>query len=166
MKVRGFEKISFEQFKKDFSFLENIEDAYNNIKIPVRATKYSVGYDISTPFDFEIKPGEIKLISTGLKVYFQTDEVFSMYIRSSMGFKHNIRLCNQVGIVESDYYNNEDNEGHLFIKIQNEGDKTVKFNVGDRIVQGIFSKYLVTDDDNVTNVRKSGIGSTDRKDDK
>jgi len=166
MKVRGFEKISFEQFKKDFQFLENIEEAYNNIRIPVRATKYSVGYDISTPFDFEIKPGEIKLIPTGLKVYFQTDEMFSMYVRCSMGFKHNIRLCNQVGIVESDYYNNEGNEGHLFVKIQNEGDKSVKFSAGDRIVQGIFSKYLVTDDDNVTNVRKSGIGSTDRKDDK
>ena len=165
MKTRGFEKISLEQFKKDLSFLDNVEDAYNNIVLPKRATLYSVGYDICTPFDFSLEPNEIKLIPTGLKVYFQNDEMFALYIRSSMGFKYNIRMCNQVGIFECDYYNNETNEGHIFVKLQNEGNKKVNFKVGDRIVQGIFSKYLITDNDNATGIRKGGIGSTDRKSD-
>lgn len=165
MKTRGFEKISLEQFKKDLSFLDNVEDAYNNIVLPKRATLHSVGYDICTPFDFSLEPNEIKLIPTGLKVYFQNDEMFALYIRSSMGFKYNIRMCNQVGIFECDYYNNETNEGHIFVKLQNEGNQKVNFKAGDRIVQGIFSKYLITDNDNATGIRKGGIGSTDRKSD-
>ena len=82
-----------------------------------------------------------------------------------MGFKYNIRMCNQVGIFECDYYNNETNEGHIFVKLQNEGNQKVNFKAGDRIVQGIFSKYLITDNDNATGIRKGGIGSTDRKSD-
>ena len=159
-KARGFEKISFNQFKKDLNFINNIEEAYNNIMMPVRATSNSVGYDICTPFDFIIKPSEIKLIPTGLKVYFNSDEMFALYVRSSMGFKYNIRLCNQVGIFECDYYNNEQNEGHIFVKIQNEGNKDVEFHAGDRIVQGIFSKYLIIDNDNASGIRIGGIGST------
>lgn len=163
MKIRGFEKISFEQFKKDLSFLDDIEKAYNNIIIPRRATAHSVGYDICTPFDFTLQPGEIKLIPTGLKVYFQTDEMFAIYVRSSMGFKYNIRMCNQVGIFECDYYNNESNEGHIFVKLQNEGKKDVSFKSGERIVQGIFSKYLIVDDDNASGKRTGGIGSTNER---
>lgn len=64
-----------------------------------------------------------------------------------MGFKYNIRLCNQVGVIDSDYYNNQDNEGHIWIKIQNEGNKDVNFKKGDAIVQGIFLKYLTTKND-------------------
>ena len=74
-----------------------------------------------------------------------SDEVLLVTVRSSTGFKYNIRLVNQIGIIDSDYYNNPDNEGHLFVKIQNEGDKTVTFKAGDAVAQGIFVKYLTTD---------------------
>ena len=76
-----------------------------------------------------------------------------------------MRMCNQVGIIDADYYNNEENEGHIFVKIKNEGDKEVSINVGDRIVQGIFTKFLLTDDDIATEERLGGIGSTNRGDD-
>ena len=160
MKNRGFEKISFEQFKKDLPFLNNIEEAYNNIEIPKRSTKYSAGYDICTPISFSLEPGATFKVPTGIKSFLKSDEVLFLIIRSSMGFKYNIRMCNQVGVIDSDYYNNSENEGHIFIRLQNEGDKTVTFNSGDRIVQGIFSKYLISDNDDVSIERSSGIGST------
>ena len=90
------------------------------------------------------------------------DEVLFILVRSSMGFKYNIRLCNQVGVVDKDYYNNEGNEGHIFIKIKNEGEKDFVVNKGDAIGQGIFMKYLMTDDDDSNTVRTGGIGSTNR----
>lgn len=156
---RGFKKISYEQFYKDTGY---DKDTYEDIKIPIRATHHSAGYDFSTPVDFTIKVNESYKIATGIKVYMMEDEVLKIYIRSSLGFKYNIRLCNQVGIVDSDYYNNNDNEGHLFIKIKNEGDKDISFKKGDRIAQGIFLKYLITDDDTTFSVRNSGIGSTNK----
>ena len=80
-----------------------------------------------------------------------------------MGFKYNGRLCNQLGLIDKDYYNNESNEGHIFIKIKNEGDKEFVVNKGDAIAQGIFMKYLITDDDDTNNVRVGGIGSTNKE---
>ena len=71
-----------------------------------------------------------------------------------MGFKYNIRLCNQVGVIDADYYNNKDNEGHIWIRIQNEGDNTVKLNKGDAIVQGIFLKYLTTQSDSTLEIER------------
>ena len=88
------------------------------------------------------------------------DEFLALLVRSSMGFKYNIRLCNQVGIVDSDYYNNPDNEGHMFIALKNEGEKIFTINKGDKYAQGIFQKYLLTDDDEATGSRTGGIGST------
>lgn len=64
-----------------------------------------------------------------------------------MGFKYNIRLCNQVAVIDADYYNNENNEGHMWIRIQNEGDATVELKKGEAVAQGVFMKYLVTDSD-------------------
>ncbi len=97
--------------------------------------------------DIEIKPNEILKLPTGLKCYFESDEVLFLIVRSSMGFKYNIRLCNQIGVIDSDYYNNKDNEGHIWIKIQNEGKEKVNIKAGEAIVQGIFLKYLTTNSD-------------------
>ena len=92
------------------------------------------------------------------------DEFLAILVRSSMGFKYNIRLCNQVGIVDSDYYNNPDNEGHMWIKLENHGDKDYVVSKGDKIIQGIFMNFLTVDyEEEVNNVRTSGIGSTDKK---
>ncbi len=159
--MRFFEKISFEQFKKDISDDINLYKSYN---VPSRATKASAGYDFNVLKDFEVKPKEIKKIPTGIKAKMEDDEFLGLYIRSSLGFKYNLRLTNQVGIIDSDYYNNENNEGHIWFSIQNEGDKTIEFKRNDRIVQGIFSKFLiVSNEQKVTNVRKSGIGSTNKE---
>ena len=142
--MRDFEKITFEQFKKD---VEDNKKLYESIKIPKRDSEATAGYDICILKDIEIKPNEILKIPTGLKSYFEKDEVLFLVVRSSMGFKYNIRLCNQIGIVDSDYYNNKDNEGHIWLKIQNEGIETVNLKKGEAIVQGIFVKYLTTKSD-------------------
>lgn len=156
--MRYFEKISFEQFKKDVSNDKKLYEEYN---LPKRQTKYSAGYDFESLFAFTLKPGETKKMATGIKVNMNNDEMLMIVIRSSLGFKYNTRMCNQVGIVESDYYNNPDNEGHLFVKIQNEGTDNLVIKKGDRICQGIFVKFLTVDnEEEIKNKRTSGIGST------
>ena len=161
--MRYFEKISFNQFKKDIK--DNI-DLYNEYLLPKRATKYSVGYDFFAIDDIVIKPGKIVKIPTGYKANFNNDEGLFLIMRSGLGFKYNLRLTNQVGVIESDYYNNESNEGHMWLSIQNEGNEEVTISKGKAYCQGVFIKYLVTDDDNVTNIRKGGLGSTDRREEK
>jgi dUTP pyrophosphatase len=156
-KIRGFEKISIEQFEKD------IKDTnlYNDAKLPLRATAHSAGYDIFAISDIMLKPGEMAAIPTGIKSYMQTDEWFSIRVRSGHGFKYNIRLKNQVGVVDCDYYDNPKNEGHIFIALQNEGNKEFIVKKGEAFAQGIFHKYLVADDDFVETSRNGGFGSTD-----
>ena len=156
--MRKFEKISKEQFEKD---LKEVCE-YSDIVIPTRSTKHSAGYDFVSPISFTLNPGESKKVPTGIKASMNEDEFLAILVRSSMGFKYNVRLCNQVGIVDSDYYNNPDNEGHIFVKIQNEGDKEVIINKGDRFAQGIFMNYLITDDDIVFGERTGGFGSTNK----
>ena len=99
---RGFEKISFEEFKKS---VKDDEKLYESITLPIRKTSKSAGYDFIAFQDVTIKPGEIKKIPTGYKVKLQDDEVLLIVVRSSMDFKYNIRLCNQVGVIDKDYYN-------------------------------------------------------------
>ena len=144
--MRDFEKISFKQFAKDVK--DDIE-LYNEYKLPQRDTYSTAGYDIYLLNDIKLEPNEIKKIPTGLKCFFEKDEMLLLVVRSSMGFKYNVRLCNQVGVIDADYYNNEDNEGHIWLRVQNEGDKTVEFAKRDAIAQGIFMKYLTTNSDNI-----------------
>ncbi len=159
--MRGFKKISFDQFKKDVS---TDEEMYNLYKLPERNTKHSAGYDFYSICDFVIKPREQMKIPTGIKAYMNSDEVLFLFVRSSMGFKYNVRMCNQVGVIDGDYYDNIDNEGHIWIKLQNEGNTDYVIKKGDKIIQGVFSKYLLADnEEEITNVRKGGLGSTDMK---
>jgi dUTP pyrophosphatase len=161
--ARLFEKISFEQFKKDIC--DDI-DLYNSYNIPKRSTKESAGYDFESIIDFTLSPGEIKKIPTGIKADMNSGEVLFLIVRSSMGFKYNVRLCNQVGVIDKDYYNNPDNEGHMWIKLENHGDKDYIVSKGDKIMQGLFMPFLTVDnEENIESVRTSGIGSTDRKED-
>ena len=142
--MRDFEKISFEQFKKD---VKDDKELYGKFGLPSRETSAAAGYDFYLLEDLEIKPNEIVKLPTGVKAHYGNDEILLIIVRSSTGFKYNIRLVNQVGVIDADYYNNTDNEGHIFIKIQNEGDKTVSFKAGEAFAQGIFVKYLTTDSD-------------------
>lgn len=158
--MRKFEKISFEQFKKD---IKDDKELYDSYKLPIRKTKSSAGYDFLAISEFELKPGEIKKIPTGVKVAMNPDEVLLIIDRSSMGFKYNIRLCNQVGVIDADFYNNISNEGHIWIALQNEGTDTFCVKKGDSYGQGLFTKFLtVEDEDEITTIRESGLGSTNK----
>ena len=159
--MRKFEKISFEQFKKDI--IDDIE-LYESYDLPNRGTKCAAGYDFYALYDYTLKPGEIMKIPTGIKSSMESDDVLLLIDRSSMGFKYNVRMCNQVGVIDADYYNNGNNEGHIWIKIQNEGDKDYIVKKGDAMIQGIFIKYLKVDNEvEIENERIGGIGSTNRK---
>ena len=157
--MRYFEKISFEQFREDI--IDDVE-LYNSYELPRRASKSSCGYDFFSINDIVLHPGEIIKIPTGYKAKFMDDEALLLVVRSSMGFKYNVRMCNQVGVIDSDYYNNSSNEGHMWVALKNEGDKDYIINKGDAYCQGIFIKYLTTDD-NVNNVRVGGFGSTNKE---
>ena len=159
--MRKIEKITFKQFKKDIS---NDKELYESIIIPKRSTKYSAGYDLRSLEDYILKPNESHAFKTGLKVSMNENEVFMIFDRSSVGFKYDVCLSNSVGIIDADYYNNKDNEGHIAVKLINHGTKEYEIKKGDRIAQGIFLKYLCTDDEEeITNKRKGGIGSTNKK---
>lgn len=102
--MRKFERISEKQFRKDFA---TFATKYDEIKLPVRKTAYSAGYDIHIPFDSCINPNETLIIPTGIKVVMNNDEFLGIYMRSGLGTKYNLRMCNQVGIIDADYYNNK-----------------------------------------------------------
>lgn len=157
--MRKFEKISLEQFTKDCP-----KGDYDDILLPVRKTMKSAGYDFISFMDITIKPNEIVKIPTGIKISLEDGEFLGIFVRSSMGFKYNVRMCNQVGIIDGDYYNNPDNEGHIWIKLQNHGDIDYVVRKGDAFAQGIIMKYYICDDDNTQDVRVGGLGSTDRRD--
>ena len=158
--MRKFEKISALEFEKDI-----LDGKYEDLVLPRRSTKNSAGYDFISVIDINLKPGERKIIPTGIKVIMNENEFLALYIRSSLGFKYNIRMCNQVGIIDADYYGNSDNEGHIYVCLENEGKEEINIKKGDRFVQGIFTPFLITDDDTATETRWGGIGSTNKGDD-
>lgn len=159
--MRKFEKISWEQWQKD---INNSKEDYDKHELPKRQTKYSAGYDFKSPIDFILHPKETKKIPTGVKFTMNQDEMLMLVVRSSMGFKYNVRMTNQVGIFESDYYNNVSNEGHAWISLQNEGDKDYIIKKGDGIGQGIFVKFLTVDnEEEIKNERTGGLGSTNKE---
>ena len=159
--MRKFEIISEEQWAKDISVLDSPKcDIIDHLK-PHRSTKYSAGYDFISPIEIIIPAHGMAKIPTGIKAAMEDDEILSIYPRSSIGFKTGIRLANTVGIVDSDYYNNSDNEGHIFIKFYNPTDSDYTINIGDKIAQGVFTKYLIVDDEEeISTERAGGLGST------
>lgn len=162
-RIARFEKVSFNEFQKAYDVSYN-EKVYENIKLPHRATKGSAGYDFYAPFDFELKPGETIKIPTGIRSKMETNYVLMIFPRSSLGFKYRLQLNNTVGIIDSDYYNS-DNEGHIFIKITNNtlDGKTIELKCGDAFAQGIFNKYYLAKENKVHTKRNGGFGSTNQK---
>ena len=134
---------------------------YNALNIPKRATKGSAGYDFFAPFSFQLKAGESIKIPTGIRVQLDTDKFLAIYPRSGLGFKYKLQLWNGVAIIDSDYYNS-DNEGHIFIKLYNDSPegKTLLVEQGEAFAQGIIQQFYKVDGDNVNIIRKGGIGST------
>lgn len=148
MRLRGFE------------FISSYKDT--DLSLPVRKTKYSAGYDISSAEDVILLPSTVTLIPTGLKAYMGNDEYLGIHIRSGLSVKNNLSLINGQGIIDADYYDNADNEGHIMVAIYNHNEKNIIIDKGTRIAQGIFYQYLVTDTDesNLFVTRKGGLGST------
>ena len=165
-RIAKFEKVSLEQFTKDFDINTGLfpEEIYDGIKLPKRATKGSAGYDFYAPFDIMLKPGETIKIPTGIRSSMEDGWVLKIYPRSGLGFKYRLQFNNTVGIIDSDYYFS-DNEGHIMIKITNDSNegKTVEVKKGDGFAQGIFVEYGITFDDDVSEERNGGFGSTTKK---
>ena len=157
-----FEKISYTQFKKD-----NIDTmcGYEQIKLPQRATKSSAGYDIYSVRGFELKPRQSILLPTGIKAQLDSDKFLLILPRSGQGFKYKVQLWNTAGVVDSDYHNNQKNEGHIWVKLYNDSPdgETLVVNQGDAICQGIILPYYKVDNDSSDKVRNGGFGSTTLK---
>ena len=128
--------------------------------LPVRSTAGSAGYDFECYADTLIPPYQIWLIPTGIKCQIDNGYYLQLALRSSTPRKKHLMLANGIGIIDSDYYNNPENEGHIMFQVINFTDKEVTINKGERIGQGIFIKYEITDDDAATGERIGGFGST------
>ena len=148
MRLRGFEKV----------------EEYKNIDFPLpeRKTKGSAGYDFYLPCDVLLTAGQVTRVATGVKAYMAENEYLGMHVRSSIAMKMCVTMINNQGIVDSDYYNNEDNEGHIMLLLYNLSGSDVCLEKGERIAQGIFYSFLVADNDmeNEKIVRSGGFGST------
>lgn len=159
--MNKFEKVSFKQYAKSVGGDIDLHTEYESIKLPKRATIGSAGYDFFAPFDFELNVGETIKIPTGIRVLLDSDKFLAIYPRSGLGFKYRLQLDNSVGVVDSDY-SGANNEGHIFIKITNDGHegKTILIKKGEAFAQGIITQYFVTIDDETSGVRNGGFGST------
>ena len=149
-KIRGFEVVS-DSFRKH----KDVE-----IKLPIRATKISAGYDFSSPISITIQPKSKEIIWTDVKSYMQEGEVLILDVRSSIGIKKGLMLANTIGVVDMDYFSNINNDGNIGICLYNMTDKPVYIEQFERIAQGIFIPFLVSDNGNTEEERKGGIGST------
>ena len=148
--------------KRGFEIAKGFENA--GINLPVRSTKNSAGYDIEAAEDVIIPSFKLGqkpvLVKTGLKAYMQSDEVLILANRSSNPGKKGLILANSIGVVDSDYYGNPDNDGHIMFAFFNFKDEDIERKKGERIGQGRFQKYLVTDNDIAEGERTGGFGST------
>lgn len=145
-KIRGFE------VAKGFEEL--------GVNLPVRGTKFSAGYDFECVEEIIIEPNKIKLVKTGIKAYMKEDEFLALFVRSSIPLKRGLIMANSTGIVDSDYYNNPGNDGHIMFQLMNITEEDILIEKGERIGQGIFQKYFVIDEDNSSGMRENGFGST------
>ena len=166
-RVAKFEKVSLEQFMEGWTDTFGvqqpgvIEQIYDRIRLPKRATAGSAGYDFFAPAAIVLNPGETVKIPTGIRVWMEPEWVLNCYPRSGLGFKYRLQLNNTVGIIDSDYYYS-DNEGHIFAKLTNDSreGKTVEIKAGEGFMQGIFTEYGITLDDCTQSIRNCGFGST------
>lgn len=167
--IAKFSKVSFDEFMVGINEVfpnlseEEVKVMYEEIKLPKRATKGSAGYDFYAPYTFTLEPGQTTKIPTGIRVRMDEEWVLCLFPRSGLGFKYRLQLNNTVGIIDSDYYFS-DNEGHIFAKITNDSNegKTLTVDKGTGFMQGIFMEFGTTVDDDVTEERNGGFGSTTR----
>lgn len=133
-----------------------------NVELPKRKTKKSAGYDFFAIEDFTLYPNKLYIVPTGVKAYMEDDEVLYLHIRSSVAFKRGVRMLNSIGVIDADFVDNPDNEGEISLGLLSHNDDIVHIQKGERIAQGVFHKFLITDDDDAEGKRVGGIGSTDK----
>ena len=155
-KVAEFYKVSEKEFLKN-----GLKETFDGIILPRRATKGSAGYDFFAPESFTLAPKETIKIATGVRAKIKNGWVLMIFPRSGLGFKYRLALDNTVGIIDSDYFNAE-NEGHIFIKMTNCGDKPLTVEKGKGFAQGVFLPFGITADDICDGERIGGFGSTDK----
>ena len=167
-KVAKFFKVSFSQFEQDWQNAfgevpQNLQEIYDNIKMPKRATAGSAGYDIFCPINLTVPPKTQILVPTGIRAQMKNGAFLAIFPRSGLGFKFRLQLNNTVGIIDADYFGAE-NEGHIMLKVFNDSaDKaTVEIAQGTGIAQGIFLPFGITEDDDATDIRTGGFGSTSK----
>ena len=161
-KIAKFEKISFyEASISNNNTYDELKEMYENLKLPKRATKGSAGYDFYLPHDIIIPPKSSLVIPTFIRCKIKNNYVLMLFPRSGQGFKYGIRLQNTCGIIDSDYYNS-DNEGHIMVKLYNPNNDEFELEKGTAFCQGIFVPFGVTVDDKVKKNRNGGFGSTDK----
>lgn len=147
--IRGFKEVP-EEFKK----------VKGETQLPKRGSVCSAGYDFYSKETVTIKPGESHLFWTDVCSYMQKTEYLDINVRSSIGIKKDLRLKNVVGIIDADYFGNVQNHGNIGICLKNTGKQDQIIETGERIAQGIFKNYLISDNGNVDDIREGGIGST------
>ena len=133
--------------------------AVDEIPLPRRATAGSAGYDFICPADVTLQPGEAITIPTGIRCEMQPGWVLMLFPRSGLGFKHQVRLANTVGVIDADYFHAA-NEGHIMVRIVNGGDHVVSIAQGERFCQGVFLPHGLAEEDDVLADRTGGFGST------
>lgn len=165
-RIARFELVSKQQFLEDFERLLGGGEAralaaYEQLRLPRRATAGSAGYDFFSPIDFSLAPGEQIHLPTGIRACMQEGWVLQCFPRSGLGFKFRMQLNNTVGIIDSDYYGSQ-NEGHIQCKLTNDSreGKTLHIATGQGMMQGIFLPFGITEDDAACAHRDGGFGST------
>ena len=164
-RIAKFLKVSEDNFisSLDGFSKEEAKKIYEDIKLPLRATKYSAGYDFYSPFDFTLNPGETIKIPTGIRAKMREDYALFLLPRSGLGFKYRLQLNNTIGLIDADYFYS-DNEGHIFAKITNDSNegKVISVKKGEAFIQGVLLSYGITEDDEVNSIRNGGFGSTSK----
>lgn len=161
--IRGFEEVSdkHKQHGQTVTIHGKTQTIYPDTQLPVRADARSAGYDFFSPVDLKLLPAQKTILMTNVKAYMQEDEVLKLYPRSSMGIKKGLMLSNTVGVIDSSYYNNENNEGNIGLPLLNTSGVTIEIKRGERIAQGVFIKYLMADNDaTLSDTRVGGMGSS------
>lgn len=164
-----FHKVSIEEWLKSNSTntfppctISQLTEAYSKIELPTRSSKHSAGYDFKIPYSVTIEPHSSVVINSGVSCELDTNKFLQLVPRSSIGIKKGLYLLNTLGVIDSDYFSNSDNGGHIKIALGNTTDKAVKLQAGDKVIQGIILEYFLTNDDDAQSERIGGIGSSGR----
>ena len=159
-RVAQFLRVSPERFRGDWEASFPGARIPDFPELPRRATAGSAGYDFFAPAGFSLKPGESVSIPTGVRARIEPGWVLMLFPRSGLGFKYRLQLNNTVGIVDADYFGAR-NEGHIFIKLTNAGDRPLAVAPGEAFAQGVLLPFGLTEDDDASAERVGGFGSTD-----